>query len=223
MTASDVADVTDATVTTAAVTAGATPVRALPPAPLPEPRRQLLVGTALVSLAGSTLIGGMLGIWLLMRERAVDAGERFPGEFAIPEVPSNVMLITIVGLCLFAQWTVYAAKRADRANIGLSLGLVGIMGIAFINAQAFVYFEMGMPIAEGGYPGMFYAITGTMELHGVRGKLEFPATFEVEPNHVVGRATLDISAKAFGINYAGMEAELAEDAVALEVELVFPR
>lgn len=68
-----------------------------------------------------------------------------------------------------------------------------------------------------------YAITGTMELHGVRGKLEFPATFEVEPNHVVGRATLDISAKAFGINYAGMEAELAEDAVALEVELVFPR
>lgn len=68
-----------------------------------------------------------------------------------------------------------------------------------------------------------YAITGTMNLHGVSGKLEFPATIEVEPNRVVGRATLDISAKAFGIAYAGMEAELAEDAVALEVELVFPR
>ena len=68
-----------------------------------------------------------------------------------------------------------------------------------------------------------YTITGTMVLHGVRGKLEFPATLEIEPHRVVGRATLDISAKAFGIDYAGMEAELAEDAVALEIELVFPR
>jgi hypothetical protein len=62
-----------------------------------------------------------------------------------------------------------------------------------------------------------------MILHGIRGTLEFPATIEVEPNRVIGQATLDISAKAFGIDYAGMEAELAEDAVELEVELVFPR
>lgn len=68
-----------------------------------------------------------------------------------------------------------------------------------------------------------YAVTGTMRLHGVEGKLEFPAIITVEPERVLGSATLDISAKAFGINYAGMEAELAEDAVGLEVELVFPR
>jgi polyisoprenoid-binding protein YceI len=68
-----------------------------------------------------------------------------------------------------------------------------------------------------------YAVTGTMRLHGVSGKLEFPATITVEPERVLGRATLEISAKAFGINYAGMEAELAEDAVALNIELEFPR
>ncbi len=34
---------------------------ALPPVALPAPRRQLLVGTALACLAGSTLVGGMLG------------------------------------------------------------------------------------------------------------------------------------------------------------------
>ena len=135
---------------------------ALPPAAPPPPRRQLLIGTTLVSLAGCTLIGGMLGIWALMRSRAVDAGERFPADFEIPEVASNVMLVTILGLCLFAQWTVYAARRDDRANVGLSLGIVGIMGIAFINAQAFVYYTMDLPVAEGAYPGMFYAITGTM-------------------------------------------------------------
>jgi heme/copper-type cytochrome/quinol oxidase subunit 3 len=135
---------------------------ALPAAPAPHPRRQLIVGTALGCVAGTMLIGGMLAIWLLVRERAVDAGERFPGEVTIPEVPANVMMITIAGLCLFAQWAVYAAKRADRTNVGLALGIVGIMAVAFINAQAFVYYKMELPISEGTYPGMFYAITGTV-------------------------------------------------------------
>jgi polyisoprenoid-binding protein YceI len=77
-------------------------------------------------------------------------------------------------------------------------------------------------VGEGEEPNS-YAVAGTMRLHGVSGKLEFPATIVVEPNRVVGRATLEISAKAFGIDYAGMEAELAEDTVALEIDLVFPR
>ena len=68
-----------------------------------------------------------------------------------------------------------------------------------------------------------YTIRGTMHLHGVGRKLEFPATLEIGSDRVVGRATLDISAKAFGIDYEGMEAELAEDAVSLEIELVFTR
>ena len=66
-----------------------------------------------------------------------------------------------------------------------------------------------------------YLVSGTMHLHGVGRKLEFPATLDVESDRVVGRATLDISAKAFGIDYEGMEAELAEDAVQLEIELRF--
>jgi polyisoprenoid-binding protein YceI len=68
-----------------------------------------------------------------------------------------------------------------------------------------------------------FVVRGTMHLHGVGRKLEFPATIDMEAGRVVGRATLDISAKAFGIAYEGMEEELAEDAVQLEIELVFPR
>jgi cytochrome c oxidase subunit 3 len=135
---------------------------ALPPGPAPAPRRQIFVGTALGCVAGTMLIGGQLAIWALIRDRTVDAGERFPATYEIPEVASNVMLMTLFSLCLFAQWTVYSAKRGDRMHVGLSLGIVGLMAIAFINAQAYVYNAMEMPIADGGYPGMFYAITGTM-------------------------------------------------------------
>lgn len=68
-----------------------------------------------------------------------------------------------------------------------------------------------------------YEVSGTMRLHGVERKLKFPATIELSPERAVGTASLDISAKAFGIDYEGMEAELAEDAVSLQIELVFPR
>lgn len=135
---------------------------ALPAGPSPAPRRQIFVGTALAGVAATMMMGGMLAVWALIRQRAVDAGERFPVKFIIPEVATNVMLITIFALCLFAQWAVYSARRGDRSHTGLALGVVLVLGIAFINAQAFVYTQMEMPLAGSGYATMFYAITGTM-------------------------------------------------------------
>ncbi len=72
------------------------------------------------------------------------------------------MLIGLLALVVFAQWAVYAARRGDKVHTGLALGLVGLLGLAVINAQAYVWNQIEMPIADGGYPGMFYAVTGTM-------------------------------------------------------------
>lgn len=135
---------------------------ALPSGPAPAPRRQLLVGSALAGLSGTTLIGGMLAVWLLERQHVVDAGERFPMKYIIPEVATNVMLITIFGLCFFAQWAVYSARRQDRGHTGLALSVVAILALSFINAQAFVYSQMEVELAEGAYGALFYAVTGTM-------------------------------------------------------------
>ena len=134
----------------------------LPPGADPAPRRQLFVATAVASVAGTMLIGGMLAIWVLLRERVVDAGERFPVDYIITEVASNVMLMTIWGLCLFAQWAVYSGSRGDRAHTALALGVTGVLAIAFINAQAFVYSQMEVGIKDNYYGALFYAVTGTM-------------------------------------------------------------
>lgn len=135
---------------------------ALPPAAPPAPRRQVFIGTAVACVAGTMLIGGMLSIWVLLRERVVDGGGRFPVDYIIPEVASNVMLMTVWSLCLFAQWAVYSGSRGDRAHTALALGVSGLLAIAFINAQAFVYVDMGVEINETYYGTLFYAITGTM-------------------------------------------------------------
>jgi cytochrome c oxidase subunit 3 len=110
-----------------------------------------------------TLIGGMLAVYIRLREDARDADESWvPEGVTIPGVPTNVMLISFFAVVVFAQWAVYAARRHDRVNIGLSLGLVGLLGLAIINAQAFVYNQMELPIADSIYASLFYAVTGTM-------------------------------------------------------------
>jgi cytochrome c oxidase subunit 3 len=136
---------------------------ALPPAPAPAPRRQLLVGTALACGAGTMVIGGMAALWLRFRKSSQSAGQLWiPKKFAIPVVPTNIMLCSFVGICIFAQWAVYAAKRDDKRHVGVALLLTGLLGLAVINAQASVYYQMGLPIrSENAYGVMFYAFTGT--------------------------------------------------------------
>jgi heme/copper-type cytochrome/quinol oxidase subunit 3 len=72
------------------------------------------------------------------------------------------MLMSFFTLCLFAQWAVYAARRRDRPHLGLALGLVALIGLAIINAQAYIYNRMELPIADTAFAGMFYAVTGAM-------------------------------------------------------------
>ena len=139
-------------------------MHALPPAPAPAPRRQVLVGTALASAASAALMGGMLALWMFFREAAVNGpdGRWLPDGVVIPEVPSNIMLIAFLPLCVFAQWAVYAAKRDDHPHTGLALGLTALMGLAFINAQAYIWATMELPANQGAYSTLFYAVTGVM-------------------------------------------------------------
>lgn len=134
------------------------PVRA--PAAAGKP---IIVGAALAALAGSTLIGGMLAVWALIRDRTLDSGvERFPVDYIITEVASNVMLMTVWALCFFAVWAIVAERNGDRVHTGISLLVIAVFAIAFINAQAFVWNQMAVPIDDDYYGAMFYAITGAM-------------------------------------------------------------
>lgn len=144
------------------ITAQAAPVER-PSAPSPSPRRQVLVGTVVACAAGLTLIGGLLGLWMKLRDRGLDAANRgwVPKGITIPEVPSNVMLAAFLPALVFAQWAIYAYKRQARNHAVLALGLTALIGIALINAQAFIYSQMELPATgPSAYPAMFYTVTG---------------------------------------------------------------
>jgi heme/copper-type cytochrome/quinol oxidase subunit 3 len=139
-------------------------MHALPAAPAPEPRRQLLVATALGSAAVITLVGGMTALFVRFRESALAQAKGVwrPAGVKIPQVAANVMMLAFIGILVFAQWAAYAAKRKDRAHTALALGLNALLGIAVVNAQAFVYHQTHLALKGGTYQTFFYAMTGTM-------------------------------------------------------------
>jgi heme/copper-type cytochrome/quinol oxidase subunit 3 len=136
-------------------------MHALPAASPPAPQRQMLVGTSLAVVAMVMLTGSMLAVWALQRREALDTtGTWLPDGTTVPEVPTNVMLLAFVGMCVFGQWAVWSAKRNDRPHTALALGCTVVIGLLIINAQAYVYHRMELGVGDGTYAAMFYAITG---------------------------------------------------------------
>ena len=83
-----------------------------------------------------------------------------PSGVVIPEVPSNIILIAFVGLCVFAQWALWSAKHGDRGHTVFALGATVLVALLIIDAQAYIYSQMDLGIADGLYPAMFYGVTG---------------------------------------------------------------
>ena len=142
---------------------------ALPPTPQPAPRRQLFVGTALASAAGTMLLGGMLAVWLQFRADAPyrESARRglikdwMPEKIVVPEVAANMMLIAFFVVCIMAQWAVWSAKRGDRTHTAMALGMSALIGLAALNSQVFIWTQMGVVAHDGAFHSMFYALTGT--------------------------------------------------------------
>lgn len=143
---------------------------ALPSAPAPAPRRQLLVGTALAAAAALSLFGGMIALYLRFRDQAIAAeGTWLPKGVVIQMVPANIMLLAFIPICVFSQWAVYSAKREDRPHTGLALGLNGVIGLMFINAQAYIYSQAHVAANSGTYAVMFYGLTGALMVAAIGG------------------------------------------------------
>ena len=143
---------------------------ALPPASQPAPRRQVFVGTAVAGAAGLMLIGGMLATLLKFRadvpvRESLKRGfikDWMPAKIVVPEVAANMILLGLFVICIMAQWAVYSAKRNDRTHTGLALGVTALLALASINAQIFIWTQMGVGARDGAFHSMFYAATGTM-------------------------------------------------------------
>lgn len=78
-----------------------------------------------------------------------------PEKIIVPEIATNLMLIGFFVVCVMAQWAVYSAKRNDRPHTGLALSVSALMTLAILNAQIFIWTQMGVAARDGAFHSMF--------------------------------------------------------------------
>jgi heme/copper-type cytochrome/quinol oxidase subunit 3 len=139
---------------------------ALPPAPAPTRPRLLLVGTALVCVAGSMLFAGLLAIYLQARDTAGGTTAAwFPPGVKVPGIAANILVITMIGAVIVASWAVYAIRRGARTDSYVALGATIMFGLAVLNAQVYIWRQMKVGILKPAgqpFPLFFYSTTGTL-------------------------------------------------------------
>jgi polyisoprenoid-binding protein YceI len=78
-------------------------------------------------------------------------------------------------------------------------------------------------IKPGGEKGASHTVTGTLDLHGVKKTVTFPATINVAADAVTVASEFAINRKDFGIVYAGKADDLIRDEVVLKLSVKAPR
>jgi cytochrome c oxidase subunit 3 len=122
----------------------------------------LFIATAFTCAAIAMLFMGMLAVWVNLRDAAGGTTAAWlPKGVSISMVAPNMMLIIMLGASVMVQWAVYAMARDDRRDTTVAVSLVVIFGIAVLNAQVFIYQQLGLGIGDTKYANLFYAVTGT--------------------------------------------------------------
>ncbi len=128
----------------------------------PARPRLLLIGTALASAATIMLMSGLLGIYLKTRADVIATGEQWlPSGVVIPLTQPNMMAVTLVLSILIMVWAVGSIGRDDRPNTYIALGLVLVMGVAYIAQTAFLLSLMDLGAADDSKAPLIYAVIGT--------------------------------------------------------------
>lgn len=141
---------------------------ALPPRAAPARPRTFVVATALAAGGVVALIGGMLAVYAQLRDAAGGTSAAWlPDGVIIPEIATNMMLVTMFAASVTVQWAHWSIGRNDRRHTYIALALTAVFGLAVLNAQIFVYQQIALPIANPAEPDatryavLVYAITGT--------------------------------------------------------------
>ncbi len=131
-------------------------------APEPARPRLLLIGSALASAGVIMLMAGLLGIYIKTRADVIASGETWlPSGTTIPLTQPNMMAITLIFSVVIMVWAISSLSRDDRANTYIALGLVLLMGFAFISQTAYLLSIMDMGAADSPQANLIYAVIGT--------------------------------------------------------------
>jgi cytochrome c oxidase subunit 3 len=136
------------------------------------------INTALLGMLlfiGSELMffAGLFAAYFNARAAALGAGQQWPPpglesviEPGIVPVVATIVLISSSGTM---QYALRRIQKGDRRGMNRALAITVIMGVAFLGAQAFDYYQLliehGFGINSGIYGTLFFTMTGFHGAH----------------------------------------------------------
>lgn len=132
-----------------------------PPAPERTRPRTLLVGTALGLLAVAMYFATIMGVYALVRQDTLAAGETWFAPGTVQVAPGVMMWFTTLLSVVTMQWAVYALARDIRNQAYLALLLTFMFGGAVINQTAFYLNDIGLGVADSVASSLLYTVVGS--------------------------------------------------------------
>lgn len=115
----------------------ATVVEHAAPAAQQRPRSQL-IASSIVAGAAVMIMATLVGLYLAARQTALAANAPWIPPGGLPLTGPNTALFTLLVSIPAMLWAQQAVRNDDRQSLWVAYGIVLLLGVAFINAQAFI-------------------------------------------------------------------------------------
>lgn len=141
-----------------------TAVSPLVSAPAPPARRPRVLFTAAAygAVASALVVLATLAVYLQVRADFLASGATtLPDDTLLPLTPGGMGMVTLSMSVVSVSWAVWALRRNDRVHAYLALGLTLLLGVAFINATAYLYQQLALPFTASATGALLYVVTGT--------------------------------------------------------------
>lgn len=153
--------------------------------------RSLTVATTFISAGVVALVMALMTAYFVSRSAFSGKTKWIPTELHIRQVVLTMQTITLCMSCVTILWAGWAIRRNDRRSTYIALGTTFLLGLAHINALAFLIKQFGVGVASS-VPATYLYIFAGLDLVITIGALLYLGA---------------VAVRTLGGNYGGRDAE----------------
>ena len=141
------------------------------PAPPGRPR-SLLFATAFAAAASAMVVLTIIAVYLSARHGVRMQHKVWLPAGAIPLIGPNMALFTLLLSLPAVKWAHYAIANDDRQNTWVAIGISLLLGVGFINADAFIFHGLHLGVHKS-TPALLIFTAGGAHLAMLIGAMVF--------------------------------------------------
>ena len=163
-----------------------------------DPMTNGLWGMVFFLFSEVMFFSGLIAAYLALREDALIWAPTNGGEVIGAEFRPVLFTILLVVSSIPMQFAAFAIRTGRRRALSISIGLVFVIGIAFLINQGIEWKNVDFGIGDGAYSATFYLLTGFHGAHVLGGVMfnglvflrSLIGQFDAERNTAVEAATM---------------------------------